>query len=148
MPNIVRNQSSTSGLKDETEQSSSKPNVNIKQNFDGTDAKKTMGTDETNNKEENSDTNEGSVSHSLDVPLRVNSRENPRTLANEARSWTARRVDLIISPYSQYYYALVGWIGSKQFNRDIRTYAEREMNMKLSSHGLYDFTQVDLPINL
>lgn len=62
----------------------------------------------------------------------------PQELASQNRDWLARRVDLIISPYSQYYYALVGWTGSKQFNRDARLYAERKLNMKLTSHGLYD----------
>ena len=38
-------------------------------------------------------------------------------LSNSARNWLARRVDLIIVPASQYYYALVGWTGSKQYNR-------------------------------
>ncbi|XP_052261121.1 DNA-directed DNA/RNA polymerase mu-like isoform X2 [Dreissena polymorpha] len=66
---------------------------------------------------------------------------NPREVKASQGDWIARRVDLIISPFSQFFYALVGWTGSKQFNRDARTYAEREMNMKLSSHGLYDFNQ-------
>ena len=38
-------------------------------------------------------------------------------LSNSARDWLARRVDLIIVPATQYYYALVGWTGSKQYNR-------------------------------
>ena len=38
-------------------------------------------------------------------------------LSNSARDWLARRVDLIIVPASQCYYALVGWTGSKQYNR-------------------------------
>ena len=58
------------------------------------------------------------------------------------RDWKARRVDLIVAPYSQYFYALVGWTGNKQFNRDLRTYAPRELNMHLSSHGLWDYAQV------
>lgn len=58
------------------------------------------------------------------------------------RDWCARRVDLIISPFSQYYYALVGWTGSKHFNRDLRTYAQKKLKMKVTSHGIYDFTKV------
>lgn len=61
------------------------------------------------------------------------------------RTWKARRVDLIVAPYSQYFYALVGWTGNKHFNRDLRLYAQREMNMKLSSHGLWDSSKVGLP---
>ena len=66
------------------------------------------------------------------------SRETSWKAKNEEFSWNARRVDLIVVPHSQYYYALVGWIGSKHFNRSLRLYAQRELNMKLSSHGLYD----------
>ena len=90
------------------------------------------------------DTSVQSLNQSLDEPLNVKCPDNPIELAQEERTWTARRVDLIVSPYSQYYYALVGWIGSKQFNRDVRTYADREMKMKLTSHGLYNFTLVSL----
>ncbi|XP_072042452.1 DNA nucleotidylexotransferase-like [Amphiura filiformis] len=57
---------------------------------------------------------------------------------SESRSWVARRVDLIIAPASQYAYALMGWTGSRMFNRSIRDYANKEMNMTLTSHGLYD----------
>lgn len=94
------------------------------------------------NPDGNVDANAASFNHSFDGSSNPRSEENPRQLAEEEREWIARRVDLIISPYSQYFYALVGWIGSKQFNRDLRTYSEREMKMKLTSHGLYDFTLV------
>ncbi|KAL3864775.1 hypothetical protein ACJMK2_006429 [Sinanodonta woodiana] len=66
---------------------------------------------------------------------------SPMKLAKLDRNWIARRVDLIVSPYNQYFYALVGWTGNKQFNRDIRTYAQKELGMKLSSHGLYDLNK-------
>jgi len=54
------------------------------------------------------------------------------------RSWRARRVDLIVAPASQYYYALVGWTGSKHFNRSLRLYAQRRLGQRLTSHCLYD----------
>jgi len=54
------------------------------------------------------------------------------------RHWRACRVDLIIAPASQYYYALVGWTGSKYFNRSLRLYAQRRLGLHLSSHCLYD----------
>lgn len=54
------------------------------------------------------------------------------------RCWRARRVDLIIAPASQYYYALVGWTGSKHFNRSLRLYAQRRFGRRLTSHGLFD----------
>ena len=55
-----------------------------------------------------------------------------------AGCWRARRVDLIIAPTSQYYYALVGWTGSKHFNRSLRLYAQRRFGWHLTSHCLYD----------
>lgn len=66
----------------------------------------------------------------------------PSELAASYRSWKARRVDLIVVPHSQYFYALVGWTGSKHFNRDLRLYAQKQCNMKLTSHGLYDIAKV------
>lgn len=66
----------------------------------------------------------------------------PLELADSKRDWLARRVDLIISPYSQFFYALVGWTGSKQFNRDLRLYAAKKLDMKLTSHGLFDHARV------
>lgn len=65
-------------------------------------------------------------------------------LANSQRPWLARRVDLIVAPYSQYAYALVGWTGSRQFNRSIRLYAEKRLGMKLSSQALYDRRKVKI----
>ena len=67
---------------------------------------------------------------------------SPLKLSKQARDWMARRVDLIVSPYSQYFYALVGWTGNKQFNRDLRLYATRDLGMHMTSHGLYDLTKV------
>jgi hypothetical protein len=67
-------------------------------------------------------------------------KQSPFTIASSERDWIARRVDFILSPYSQYYYALVGWTGSKQFNRDLRLYSQKVLSRKLTSHGLHDFT--------
>jgi len=62
------------------------------------------------------------------------------------RCWRARRVDLIIAPASQYYYALVGWTGSKHFNRSLRLYAQRRFGQRLTSHCLYDPATVCLSL--
>jgi len=62
------------------------------------------------------------------------------------RSWRARRVDLIVVPVSQYYYALVGWTGSKHFNRSLRLYAHRQFGWHLTSHCLYDPVTVSVQI--
>ncbi|NWI08830.1 TDT nucleotidylexotransferase, partial [Crypturellus soui] len=56
----------------------------------------------------------------------------------EVKDWKAIRVDLVISPFEQYAYALLGWTGSKQFGRDLRRYARHEKKMMLDNHALYD----------
>ncbi|XP_058875504.1 DNA-directed DNA/RNA polymerase mu-like isoform X2 [Acipenser ruthenus] len=58
----------------------------------------------------------------------------------QGRGWRAVRVDLVICPYSQYAYALLGWTGS-QFERDLRRFASQERDMSLNSHGLYQREQ-------
>lgn len=65
-------------------------------------------------------------------------------IAHKSRPWIARRVDLILVPHPQFAYAHLGWIGSRMFNRSIRRYADKEMNMKLTSHGLYDYAKVSM----
>lgn len=65
-------------------------------------------------------------------------------ILDEGRGWIARRVDLIVVPYSQYWYALVGWTGNKHFNRSIRLYAQKQLNCKLTSHALYNMTTVSV----
>ncbi|KAF7701041.1 DNA-directed DNA/RNA polymerase mu [Silurus meridionalis] len=56
----------------------------------------------------------------------------------EASSWRAIRVDLVVSPYSQFAFATLGWTGSKLFERELRRWAGQEKGMSLSSHALYD----------
>ncbi|XP_073252923.1 DNA-directed DNA/RNA polymerase mu-like [Porites lutea] len=53
-----------------------------------------------------------------------------------------RRVDLIVTPPSQFPFSLLGWTGSKQFNRSIRDYAWKILKIKLSNHGMWDHNQV------
>ncbi|XP_032807937.1 DNA-directed DNA/RNA polymerase mu-like isoform X4 [Petromyzon marinus] len=57
------------------------------------------------------------------------------------RSWRAVRVDLVVCPHRQHAFALLGWTGSQQFERDLRRYASHEKKMSLNSHHLYDRTQ-------
>ncbi|NP_001079251.1 DNA nucleotidylexotransferase [Xenopus laevis] len=59
----------------------------------------------------------------------------------ERKNWKAVRLDLVITPYEQYPYALLGWTGSRQFERDLRRYATHEKRMMLDNHGLYDKTK-------
>ncbi|NWS96335.1 TDT nucleotidylexotransferase, partial [Mionectes macconnelli] len=58
--------------------------------------------------------------------------------AAEVKDWKAIRVDLVITPFEQYAYALLGWTGSREFGRDLRRYASHERKMILDNHGLYD----------
>ncbi|XP_038152601.1 DNA-directed DNA/RNA polymerase mu [Cyprinodon tularosa] len=57
------------------------------------------------------------------------------------RRWRAVRVDLVVSPISQFAFALLGWTGSKLFERELRRWAGHERGMSLSSHALYDNKQ-------
>ncbi|XP_074855675.1 DNA nucleotidylexotransferase [Carettochelys insculpta] len=59
----------------------------------------------------------------------------------KVRVWKAIRVDLVVSPFEQYAYALLGWTGSRQFERDLRRYATHERKMILDNHALYDKTK-------
>ncbi|RVE66173.1 hypothetical protein OJAV_G00123910 [Oryzias javanicus] len=57
------------------------------------------------------------------------------------RAWRAVRLDLVVSPISQFAFALLGWTGSKLFERELRRWAGHERGMSLSSHALYDNKQ-------
>ena len=50
-----------------------------------------------------------------------------------------------MAPASQYYWALVGWTGSRHFNRSLRLYAQRRYRLHLTSHCLYDPATVSVP---
>ncbi|KAF7242216.1 DNA-directed DNA/RNA polymerase mu [Varanus komodoensis] len=56
----------------------------------------------------------------------------------------AVRVDLVISPYSQFPFALLGWTGSRNFERDLRRFARQEKKMALNSHALYHMEQYEV----
>ncbi|XP_044135157.1 DNA-directed DNA/RNA polymerase mu-like isoform X1 [Bufo gargarizans] len=55
-----------------------------------------------------------------------------------ACTWRAVRVDLVVAPYEEYPYALLGWTGSKHFERELRRFSWHEKNLSLNSHGLYN----------
>uniref|UniRef100_A0A8D3AIJ5 DNA-directed DNA/RNA polymerase mu n=2 Tax=Scophthalmus maximus TaxID=52904 RepID=A0A8D3AIJ5_SCOMX len=57
------------------------------------------------------------------------------------KPWRAVRVDLVVSPISQFAFALLGWTGSKLFERELRRWAGQEKAMSLSSHALFDNKQ-------
>lgn len=47
-----------------------------------------------------------------------------------------RRLDLIFAAPETYWTAIIGWTGSKMFERDLRLWAKVEMGMKFDSSGL------------
>ncbi|XP_032167618.1 DNA nucleotidylexotransferase isoform X3 [Mustela erminea] len=59
----------------------------------------------------------------------------------EGKTWKAIRVDLVMCPYERRAFALLGWTGSRQFERDLRRYATHERKMILDNHALYDKTK-------
>ncbi|KAJ8339504.1 hypothetical protein SKAU_G00362900 [Synaphobranchus kaupii] len=61
--------------------------------------------------------------------------------ASQSPGWKAVRVDLVVTPVSQFAFALLGWTGSQLFERDLRRWAGQEKHMSLSSHALYDSKQ-------
>ncbi|XP_045218113.2 DNA nucleotidylexotransferase isoform X1 [Macaca fascicularis] len=60
----------------------------------------------------------------------------------EGKTWKAIRVDLVMCPYERRAFALLGWTGSRQFERDLRRYATHERKMILDNHALYDKTKL------
>uniref|UniRef100_A0A4W6DAC2 DNA nucleotidylexotransferase n=1 Tax=Lates calcarifer TaxID=8187 RepID=A0A4W6DAC2_LATCA len=59
----------------------------------------------------------------------------------DRRGWRAVRVDLVLPPMDRYAFALLGWTGSRQFERDLRRFARSERRMLLDNHALYDKTK-------
>ncbi|XP_036183028.1 DNA-directed DNA/RNA polymerase mu isoform X6 [Myotis myotis] len=53
-------------------------------------------------------------------------------------SWKAVRVDLVVAPISQFPFALLGWTGSKHFERELRRFSRKERGLWLNSYGLFD----------
>ncbi|XP_039631586.1 DNA nucleotidylexotransferase [Polypterus senegalus] len=68
----------------------------------------------------------------------VSSKQSEKDI--NGKDWKAIRVDLVIPPMACYAFALLGWSGSRQFERDLRRYANVEKKMLLDNHGLYDKT--------
>ena len=60
-----------------------------------------------------------------------------KPVTNYVKPWKAIRVDLVVIPKEQYAFALLGWTGTKHFEREIRRYARTEKQMALTSHGMY-----------
>uniref|UniRef100_A0A8C3ATW8 DNA-directed DNA/RNA polymerase mu n=1 Tax=Cyclopterus lumpus TaxID=8103 RepID=A0A8C3ATW8_CYCLU len=59
----------------------------------------------------------------------------------DGRGWRAVRVDLVSPPMDHYAFALLGWTGSRQFERDLRRFAGAKRGMLLDNHALYDKTK-------
>ncbi|XP_008830216.1 DNA nucleotidylexotransferase isoform X1 [Nannospalax galili] len=67
--------------------------------------------------------------------------DTDRSSQHEGKGWKAIRVDLVMCPYERRAFALLGWTGSRQFERDLRRYATHERKMMLDNHALYDKTK-------
>ncbi|XP_065750390.1 DNA nucleotidylexotransferase [Phocoena phocoena] len=67
--------------------------------------------------------------------------DSDKSIQQEGKTWKAIRVDLVMCPYEQYAFALLGWTGSRQFERDLRRYATHDRKMMLDNHALYDKTK-------
>ncbi|XP_037322188.2 DNA nucleotidylexotransferase [Pungitius pungitius] len=59
----------------------------------------------------------------------------------DSRGWRAVRVDLVSPPVDRFAFALLGWTGSRQFERDLRRFARVKRGMLLDNHALYDKTK-------
>ncbi|CAO3685621.1 unnamed protein product [Umbelopsis vinacea] len=47
-----------------------------------------------------------------------------------------RQVDILVAPPSQLYTTILGWTGSRQFERSLRSYAETK-GLRVGSHGIF-----------
>ncbi|XP_051896911.1 DNA-directed DNA/RNA polymerase mu isoform X1 [Pristis pectinata] len=83
----------------------------------------------------------GDKTRGIDLADHTEAAQQVTVAAAGSKDWKAVRVDLVIAPYSQYAYALLGWTGSRLFERDLRRYAKHSKNMSLSSHSLFDNEQ-------
>ncbi|XP_028278639.1 DNA nucleotidylexotransferase-like isoform X1 [Parambassis ranga] len=63
------------------------------------------------------------------------------SVEGDSRGWRAVRVDLVSPPVDRYAFTLLGWTGSRQFERDLRRFARSERRMLLDNHALYDKTK-------
>lgn len=86
----------------------------------------------------NQNSDQITTSNSLLGDLQANERANAQ---KSPKKWRAVRVDLVVSPMSQFAFALLGWTGSKLFERELRRWAGQVKSMSLSSHALYDNKQ-------
>ncbi|OZJ06485.1 hypothetical protein BZG36_00498 [Bifiguratus adelaidae] len=51
-----------------------------------------------------------------------------------------RQLDIIVAPWSQYGTAVLGWSGSRQFERAMKDFAKKEHSRHFASHGLFTNT--------
>ena len=56
----------------------------------------------------------------------------------------ARRIDILIAPRNEYYFALLYFTGSQLFNIGMRHYAKQTFNLSLSEHGFNKTTKSNI----
>ncbi|XP_014909674.1 DNA nucleotidylexotransferase-like [Poecilia latipinna] len=59
----------------------------------------------------------------------------------DGRGWRAVRVDLVSPPADRFAFTMLGWTGSRMFERDLRRFARLERRMLLDNHALFDKTK-------
>lgn len=52
------------------------------------------------------------------------------------KNYPARRLDILVAPKNEYYYSLLYFTGSADFNVGFRNYVKSNFNLSLSEHGL------------
>uniref|UniRef100_A0A3Q3AWW0 Deoxynucleotidyltransferase, terminal n=1 Tax=Kryptolebias marmoratus TaxID=37003 RepID=A0A3Q3AWW0_KRYMA len=67
--------------------------------------------------------------------------EGLHSAEGDSRNWRAVRVDLVSPPADHFAFTLLGWTGSRQFERDLRRFARLERRMLLDNHALFDKTK-------
>lgn len=85
-------------------------------------------------------------SHGFDMDANVmDLHDKDLTIMRLPGSGRATRVDLIVTRADQYAFCLLGWTGSKMYNRELRRYAKTELGLIISSEALVDYSSPPRP---
>ncbi|CAO3597436.1 unnamed protein product [Absidia cylindrospora] len=85
------------------------------------------------------DTNESGDSHGEDSDDNKYSNQNRQALCVWLSKGCSinRRLDLIVVPWCDYPVAILGWTGSRYFERSLRLRAKQQKKLKVTSHGIF-----------
>ncbi|KAI8997789.1 hypothetical protein BDB01DRAFT_57375 [Pilobolus umbonatus] len=91
-------------------------------------------------------TNNGYIKHILLTSHKRNKHASSTTFGNEVKCISAfmqpskhilRQVDLIVAENSELVTTILGWTGSRQFERSLREYAKKEKSLLVNNQGIY-----------